>query len=218
MHVAALKFLYRITLNRPRVVERIPYPKIPKALPDVLTREGVMAIIAAVRSVKHRTIIATAYAAGLRITEACRLHTRGDIDSTRMLIHVRAGKGGKDRYVMLSDRLLVLLREYWRQARPEGIYLFPGQDPAQPITSDSVYRVFKKALAKTGLAKHATLHTLRHCFATHLMESGVDTRVIQALLGHGSIKTTSRYTHVSAQLIGRIKSPFDSAVQNHPGA
>lgn len=218
MHVAALKFLYRITLNRPRVVERIPYPKIPKTLPDVLTQEEVMAIIEAVRSVKHRTIIATAYAGGLRITEACRLQVRGDIDSTRMLIHVRAGKGGKDRYVMLSERLLILLREYWKQARPEGIYLFPGQDPDQPITSDSVYRVFKKALAKTGLAKHATLHTLRHCFATHLMESGVDTRVIQALLGHGSIKTTSRYTHVSGQLIGRTKSPFDSAVQNRPGA
>lgn len=210
MFVAGIKFFYRVTLNRPEEVERIPYPKIPKTLPDVLTQEEVAAIIDAVESVKYRAIIATTYAAGLRITEACGLHCRGDIDSKRMLIHIRAGKGGKDRYVMFGERLLLLLREYWKQTRPKGLYLFPGQDPDQPISPVSVYKVFKKALKKTDITKHVTLHTLRHCCATHLMEAHTDIRVIQALLGHGSIRTTSRYTHVSAELIARTKSPFDS--------
>jgi integrase/recombinase XerD len=219
MFVAAIKFFYRVTLNRPHEVETIPYPKVPKALPDVLTQDEVMAIIDAVESVKYRTIIATVYAAGLRITEACGLHCRGDIDSKRMLIHVRAGKGGKDRYVMLSERLLVMLREYWKQARPKGLYLFPGSHPDQPITPASVYAVFKKAVRKTGITKHVTLHTLRHCFATHLLEAHIDTRVIQALLGHGSVRTTCRYTHVSGHLIARTTSPFDSAgVEMNPSA
>jgi len=209
MYVAALKFLYRITLNRPQEVEGIPYPKIPKALPDVLTQQEVMAIIEAVQSPKYKAIIATAYAAGLRITEACGLRCRGDIDSTRMLIHIRSGKGAKDRYVMLSERLLVMLRDYWKQTRPKGLYLFPGARPDQPITAVSVYKVFKKALNKTGITKHVNLHTLRHCFATHLLEAGTDIRVIQALLGHGSMRTTSRYTHVGGELVARTKSPFD---------
>jgi integrase/recombinase XerD len=210
MFVAGIKFFYRVTLNRPEAVERIPYPKIPKTLPDVLTQEEVAAIINAVESVKYRTIIATTYAAGLRITETCRLHARGDIDSNRMLIHIRGGKGGKDRYVVFGERLLMLLREYWIRTRPEGLYLFPGQDPDQHISPVSVYQVFKKALGKTGITKHVTLHTLRHSCATHLTEAHTDIRLIQVLLGHGSIRTTSRYTHVSAELIGRIKSPFES--------
>jgi site-specific recombinase XerD len=210
MFVAGIKFFYRVTLNRPEEVERIPYPKIPKTLPNVLTQEEVAAIINAVESMKYRTIIATTYAAGLRISETCRLHTRGDIDSGRMLIHVRAGKGGKDRYVMLGERLLGLLREYWTQTRPKGLYLFPGQHPDQPISPVSVYQVFKKAVKETSTTKHVTLHTLRHCCATHLAEAHTDIRLIQALLGHGSIRTTSRYTHVSAELIARIKSPFES--------
>jgi len=210
MFVAGIKFFYRVTLNRPGEVERIPYPKIPKTLPDVLTQEEVAAIIDAVESVKYRAIIATTYAAGLRITEACRLRARGDIDSNRMLIHIRAGKGGKDRYVVFGERLLMLLRDYWKQTRPKGLSLFPGQDPDQPIRPVSVYQVFKKALKKTNITKHVTLHTLRHSCATHLTEAHTDIRLIQALLGHGSIRTTSRYTHVSAELIGQIKSPFES--------
>jgi site-specific recombinase XerD len=219
MFVAAIKFFYRVTLSKPREVETIPYPKVPKALPEVLTHDEVIAIIDAIESIKYRTIVATAYAAGLRITEACGLHCRGDIDSKRRLIHVRAGKGGKDRYVMLSERLLVMLTDYWKQVRPKGLYLFPGSHPDQPITPASVYTVFKKALKKTGVTKHVTLHTLRHCFATHLLEAHTDTRVIQALLGHGSIKTTCRYTHVSGHLIARTKSPFDSVgVEINPPA
>jgi site-specific recombinase XerD len=210
MHVAALKFLYRITLNRPEEVDRVPYPKTPKRLPDVLSQKEIADILHAVESLKYRTIIAAAYAGGLRITEACSLKCRGDIDSNRMQIHVRGAKGAKDRFVMLSERLLMLLRQYWEQAKPQGIYLFPGKTPDQPITPASVYRIFKKALKTTGITKHVTLHTLRHSCATHLMEAHTDIRVIQAILGHGSIRTTCRYTHVSATLAAGVKSPFDS--------
>ena len=209
MHVAALKFLYRITLNRPEEVQRIPYPKARKTLPDVLSQDEILALLRAVQSIKYRTIIATAYATGMRISEICRLRCSGDIDSTRMLIHVRNGKGAKDRYVTLSRRLLHLLHQYWKHVHPQGPYLFPGQEKNRPITATSVCHTFKKAVAAAGISKSVTFHTLRHSFATHLMESGEDLRVIQVLLGHASIRTTSRYTHVSAHLISRTKSPLD---------
>jgi site-specific recombinase XerD len=209
MHVAALKFLYRHTLHRPQEVERIPYPKIPKTLPDVLSLDEVAQLLDAVGSITYRAIISTAYAAGMRISEVCRLRCPEDIDSKRMVIHVRNAKGAKDRYVTLSERLLSLLQEYYRRMRPQGPYLFPGQNPDQPVSPKSVSQVFTKALNESGITKHVTLHTLRHCYATHLLEAGEDVRVIQALLGHGSIRTTTRYTHVSVDLIGRIKSPFD---------
>src|SRR5208337_97566 len=138
MHVAAIKFLYRVTLNKPDHVQHIPYPKILNTLPQVLTRDEVLAILQQIRSVKCRAIVTTAYAAGMRISEVCALSARGDIDSQRMLIHVRSGKGGKDRCVMLSHHLLVLLREYWKQARPTGWCLFPGKGPDQPIMPCSV--------------------------------------------------------------------------------
>lgn len=209
MHVAAIKFLYRVTLKTPEKVDHIPYPKIPKTLPEVLTKKEVLAIIREIRSLKHRAIVSTAYAAGMRISEVCALRARGDIDSQRMLIHIRAGKGGKDRCVMLSHDLLILLREYWRYSKPTGLFLFPGQSPDQPITPSSVREVFKKATQAAGIAKPVTFHTLRHSFATHLIEYGTDIRVIQVLLGHGSIRTTTRYTHVSPHWISRIKSPLD---------
>jgi site-specific recombinase XerD len=209
MHVAAIKFLYRITLNRPEEVERIPYPRIPKALPDVLSQEEILAIIQALRSMKHATIIATAYGTGMRISEVCRLRRSGDIDSGRMVIHVRRAKRGKDRYVTLSPHLLVLLRTYYTQDRPFGDYLFPGRYPGTHISPSTVRQIFAKAVKSLGLSKNVTLHTLRHSFATHLLEDGLDIRVIQVLLGHGSIRTTSRYTHVSTDLIGRIISPLD---------
>src|SRR5208337_2632333 len=209
MHVAAIKFLYRVTLNKPDHVQHIPYPKILNTPPQVLTRDEVLAILQQIRSVKCRAIVTTAYAAGMRISEVCALSARGDIDSQRMLIHVRSGKGGKDRCVMLSHHLLVLLREYWKQARPTGWCLFPGKGPDQPIMPCSVRGAFKKAVHAAGISKPVTFHTLRHSFATHLLESGTDLRVIQALLGHGSIRTTTRYTHVSPHWIGRIKSPLD---------
>ena len=214
MHVAGIKFLYRITLRTPEKVDQIPWPKSPKTLPEVLTKEEILAVLEHVRSLKHRAIITAAYAAGMRISEVCALHVRGDIDSKQMLIHIRSGKGGKDRWAMLSDRLLNLLREYWRQTRPTGPFLFPGQDPDHPISPSSVREVFKKALRESGISKPVTFHTLRHSFATHLLESGTDLRVIQALLGHVSIGTTTRYTHVSTHLIRLTRSPLDNPKSN----
>jgi site-specific recombinase XerD len=175
----------------------------------VVSHQEVLALFEAIRSIKYRALIATAYASGMRISEVCRVRCQGDIDSERMLIHIRTAKGQKDRYVMLSERLLVLLREYWRQSRPQGIYLFPGKDPDRPITAASVYRVFNTAVRDAGFSKDLTFHCLRHSFATHLLEEGTGLRVIQALLGHASIRTTCRYTRVSADLIGRTKSPLD---------
>lgn len=216
LYIAAIKFFYGHTLKRPQVAERISYPKVPKSLPDILSAEEVLDILDAVESIKHRAIIATAYASGMRISEACGLHSRGDIDSERMLIHVRQGKGAKDRYVMLSEQLLVFLRQYYRQTRPSGIYLFPGQDPDTHISPSSVRSVFNKAVRGLRIPKKITFHCLRHSFATHLHEAGTDIRVIQALLGHSSIRTTTRYTHVSNAHIGKTKSPLDLIVQRRP--
>jgi site-specific recombinase XerD len=208
-HIAAIKFFYAKTLKQPDIVQNISYPKVPKSLPDIFSPEEILALFEALESIKYRAIVATAYASGMRISEVCRLRCEGDIDSERMLIHVRNGKGAKDRYVMLSQQLLTFLRQYYTQVRPSGIYLFPGKDPDQPISPSSVRKVFKKAMRKVGTAKHITFHSLRHSFATHLHEAGTDLRVIQVLLGHSSIGTTSRYTRVSNAHIAETKSPLD---------
>ena len=165
-------------------------------------------IFAAIRSVKHKAIIATAYAAGLRISEVCALRV-SDIDSQRMRIHVRAGKGKKDRYVMLGESLLALLRQYYQKARPQGEYLFPGYKPQRPICTTAVRQVLRKVVRETGLSKKVTMHTLRHCFATHLLEAGTDIRILQVLLGHSSIRTTLRYTHITDRLVQNLVSPLD---------
>jgi integrase/recombinase XerD len=144
----------------------------------------------------------------LRISEACKLRPE-DIDSARMLIHVRLGKGKKDRYVMLSERLLAMLREYWRQARPEGGWFFPGRSKDQPLSGAAVNKALKAAAKRIGLRKRITPHLLRHSFATHLHEGGADIRLIQVLLGHSSIRTTARYTQVSQRHIGSVRSPLD---------
>jgi len=208
MYVAAIKFLYATTLERPEVAGKIPWPKRPQTLPDILTGEEVERLFREIRSLKHRAILMTAYGAGLRISEACSLAT-SDLDSKRMLIHVREGKGSKDRYVMLSERLLDVLRVYFRTARPQEPYLFYGDIPGRPITPDAVQRVLRKAVLACGFTKRVTPHTLRHGFATHLLEAGVDIRTIQRLLGHASIQTTARYTKVTERHIGRTKSPLD---------
>lgn len=207
-YVNALKFLYSVTLKRPEVVKDIPHPKRPKVLPVILSPEEVLSFFERVRSVKYKAIIATAYAAGLRISEACALRIT-DIDSKRMRIHIRSGKGKKDRYVMLGESLLALLREYYKAARPEGEYLFPGQKPGTHLSTASVSRVVWRVNREAGFSKKATMHTFRHCFATHLMEAGTDIRVLQVLLGHSSIKTTLRYTHITDRLIGKLVSPLD---------
>jgi len=208
MYVNALKFLYTITLKRPEAVKGISHPKRPKTLPVILSPEEVLRVLAAISSVKYKAIIATAYAAGLRISEVCGLRL-ADIDSQRMRIHVRSGKGKKDRSVMLGESLLALLRQYYQKVRPQGEYLFPGQKPQRPLSTTAVRQVLRKVIRETGLAKRVTMHTLRHCFATHLLEAGTDTRILQVLLGHSSIRTTLRYTHITDRLVQKLASPLD---------
>ena len=208
MYVAAIKFLYATTLERPEVAAKIPWPKRAQTLPDILTGEEVEQLFREITSLKHRAILMSAYGAGLRVSEACSLGV-SDIDSKRMLIHVREGKRSKDRYVMLSRRLLDVLRAYFKSARPQGPYLFPGDIPGRPITTDAVQRVLRKVVVGCGFTKRVTPHSLRHGFATHLLEAGQDIRTIQRLLGHTSIQTTARYTKVTERHIGRTKSPLD---------
>jgi integrase/recombinase XerD len=216
MHVAALKFLYGVTLGRPEEAVRVPWPRVPVKLPDILDGSEVERLFGAIESVKHRAIVMTAYGAGLRITEACSLRTT-DIDSRRGVIHVRDGKRGRDRFVMLSPRLLAFLREYWRAVRPSGPALFPGATAGSVVSPRTVRAALRKAVAGAGIKKRVTPHVLRHCFATHLLEGGTDLRVIQTLLGHGSIRTTARYTQVSTRLIARTRSPLDGNNHRSPG-
>jgi integrase/recombinase XerD len=214
MYVNALKFLYTITLKRPEAVKGISHPKRPKTLPVILSPQEVLRVFEAIRSVKHKAIMATAYAAGLRVSEVCGLRI-ADIDSQRRRIHIRAGKGKKDRYVMLGESLLALLRQYYQAVRPKGEYLFPGQKPQRHITPTAVRQVLQKVIREAGLAKRVTMHTLRHCFATHLLEAGTDIRILQVLLGHSSIRTTLRYTHITDRLVQKLVSPLDMI---HPAA
>lgn len=207
MHVAGLKFLYGVTLDRQKVVERIPWPKVPHKKPDILSGSEVLALLKAVSPLVPAMAMTTAYAGGLRVSEVCRLRVE-DIDSKRGVIHVRLGKGNKDRYVMLSSRLLLVLRAYWAQEKPQG-WLFPGVKKGQPLTPDAVRKALERATKATKLRKRLTMHGLRHAFATHLLEAGTDIRLIQVLMGHASIRTTARYTHVSAKTIASTKSPLD---------
>jgi site-specific recombinase XerD len=206
--LAALKFLYDVTLNRPEVVARVPYPKLPKKLPDILSQSEVVSLLEAVPSLKHRTILMASYGAGLRIGEACALH-HSDIDSPRMLIKVRQGKGKKDRYVMLAQKLLLGLREYFRVTRPPKPWLFPGQNPGQHLCPGTVREKLHQAVEAVGLTKRVTPHGLRHSFATHLLDAGTDIRTIQVLLGHSSIRTTQLYTQVSQAHLAGTQSPLD---------
>jgi site-specific recombinase XerD len=207
-HVAGLRFLYGVTLGRPEVDAKIPWPKAPQHKPDVLSGTEVMQLFEAVSELKYRVIVMTAYSAGMRIGEVCRLQV-ADIDSKRGVMHVRQGKGKKDRYVMLSPRVLKALRSYWQIVRPRGPFLFPGRESDTPISQQAVREALRTALLKTGIQKRVTFHSLRHAFATHLLEAGSDIRVIQALLGHASLRTTEQYAHVSQRHIASTKSPLD---------
>ena len=207
-NVAALKFFYTHTLKRPEEVASIPWPKVPRPLPDILSGSEVECLLTTLHTFHHRVITMTAYGSGLRINEACSL-TPEDIDSKRMLIHIRDGKRGRDRYVMLPERVLKWLREYWRMARPRSSWLFPGRNPENHISKGAVEEAVRKAAQEAGIPKRVTPHVLRHSFATHLLETGTDIRTIQVLLGHNSIRTTERYTHVSRAHVGRVKSPLD---------
>jgi integrase/recombinase XerD len=206
--MAALKFLYTVTLKRPWTVDRIPFPKRrPAKLPTVLTPAEITALFAALRSPKYRALFMACYGAGLRIMEACQLRV-GDIESRRMVIRVHQGKGCKERYTLLSSRLLEALRCYWRIDQPTD-WLFPGQGPSGHLTTKSARTAFRSACEQAGLGARCTPHVLRHSFATHLLDAGTDLVLIQALLGHVSIRTTSRYTHVSVARIQQTVSPLD---------
>jgi integrase/recombinase XerD len=205
--LAALRFLYEVTLGRKDVLERIPFPKQPKRLPVVLSPDEVARFFAGLGDIKHRAILMTAYAAGLRLSEVIGLRI-ADLDSKRMVIRVRQAKGRRDRYVMLSPRLLALLREYWKVVRPTD-WLFPGDVPGKPITGKAVHKICVRAAQDAGLGKHVTVHTLRHSFATHLLEAGTDLRTIQVLLGHRKLETTAIYTHVSPAAVEATRSPLD---------
>jgi site-specific recombinase XerD len=205
--VCALRFFYGVTLGRTAIVERIPYARKRRQLPVILSAEEVVRFFAAVPSLKHRTALMTAYAAGLRVSEAVRVKLT-DIDSRRMLIRVEQGKGGRDRYIMLSSQLLVVLRAYWRETRPAH-WLFPGQDDSRPLDPSVLQATCRTARAAAKLGKPVTVHTLRHSFATHLLEAGTDIRIIQVLLGHRDLSTTARYTQVAVTTIGNTASPFD---------
>jgi len=207
-YVASLKFLYGVTLDRLDVSSKIPWPKVAVKQPDILSGTEMAWILTAITQLKYRVAMATAYGGGLRVSEACRLQV-GDIDSKRGVIHIRAGKGRKDRSVMLGDRLLQTLRQYWSLVRPRGPYLFPGGKPGKPMSPTSLRKALYEAVAKVGLKKRVTLHLLRHSFATHLLESGTDIRVVQIILGHSSIRTTQHYTRVSTRHLATRKNPLD---------
>ena len=206
--VAAIRFLYKVTLKWDwRVEEVVPTCRKPQRLPVVLSRDEVLRFLDAVELLKHRVILTVCYAAGLRISEAVRL-TPAAIDSQRMVIRVAEGKGRKDRYVMLSSKLLDILRDYWRTARPKQ-WLFPGDLPGQPISPCAVEIACRTARHRCNISKPITPHALRHAFAVHLLETGADLRTIQLLLGHRSLSTTARYLRLATNKVCATASPLD---------
>ncbi|MBY3220910.1 tyrosine-type recombinase/integrase [Rhizobium laguerreae] len=205
--VCALRFFFGVTLGHAAIPERIAYARTPAKLPTILNGDEIVRFLEAVPSLRTRTALTTAYAAGLRASEAVHLKVR-DVDGERGIIRVEHGKGGKDRNVMLSAQLLAILRVYWRLARPE-VWLFPGRDETKPIDVQVLYSACRSACTAAGIDKRVTVHTLRHSFATHLLESGTDIRIIQVLLGHNNLSTTARYTKVSNTLIRSTTSPLD---------
>jgi site-specific recombinase XerD len=205
---SSLKFLYDTTLNRGWEMEKIPRAKKEQKLPQVLSQKEVKSILATIKNTKHKAILTTIYAAGLRVSEAVSLKI-SDIDSLNMQIKVRQGKGRKDRLTLLSNGNLMVLRDYFKYFKPKN-WLFPGEDRDKHLSTRSVERIMKEAVKKAGITKPVTVHTLRHSFATHLLESGVDIYYIQRLLGHSNIKSTSIYLHMTNIKLKEIKSPFDT--------
>jgi integrase/recombinase XerD len=206
--VAALRFLYKVSLKKDWPFDDvIPAPKKPQTLPIVMSPEEVLQFLGCVGNTKHRAILTTCYAAGLRISEAVSL-TVPDIDSARMVIRVDQGKGQKDRYVMLSPKLREILRDWWRVEKPRQ-WLFPGDIPGQHISKDAVEQACQKARRRCPIPKPTTPHSLRHAFAVHLLESGTDVRTIQLLLGHRSLATTARYLRIATSKVCSTTSPID---------
>lgn len=205
--VSAFRFFFKHTVPVSWSVERLPYHKKPRRLPVILSREEVIRLFEAACGLVWRAIFATLYGAGLRLAECLHLRV-ADIDSGRMVLEVRAGKGAKDRYVPLPKRLLRLLREYWRAGRPEG-YLFSGKVPERPLDPSTVQRRFQRAVERADIRKKVTPHSLRHAFATHMLEDGTHIRALQVILGHASLKTTTIYLHCTEEYMCEVRSPLD---------
>lgn len=211
--VAALRFFFNHTVDRPDLARKLIRLRYPRKLPVVLSADEVARLLAATTCRKHRAALSVAYGAGLRVAEVASLKV-GDIDSRRMLIVVERGKGGQGRHALLSTDLLGLLRAWWQEGRQHGVmrpggWLFPGQDPAKPITTRQLSRVVEAAATAAGLTKNVSPHTLRHSFATHLLEDGTDIRVIQVLLGHAKLDNTALYTRVATKTVRTVTSPLD---------
>jgi integrase/recombinase XerD len=209
VYAGALKFLYSVTLGRADAIAQMPRRRVPMRVPVVLTGGEVARLLAALRSEKQRALVMLTYGAGLRVSEACKLRM-DDIDPKRMVLRIQNAKRGRERYVMLSPRLLATLRAYWKIARPSGPHLFPGRGSNTVLTREAVHKAIVKAARSAGLTKRISPHTLRHSFATHLLEAGTDLRTLQVLLGHASLHSTMVYLHVSTARVQSIVSPLDA--------
>ncbi|MBE9527472.1 MAG: tyrosine-type recombinase/integrase [Proteobacteria bacterium] len=209
----AIRFLFNVTLNKPECIRDLKLVSVPRKLPIILSREEVARLIEATEHPKYRAIFSVAYGAGLRISEIAALKI-ADIDSDRMTLHIEQGKGRKDRYAMLSPALLQCLRDWWFYGHEHrlllnGGWLFPGQNPVNPISNRQLGHVCRLVTKSAGLDKRVSMHMFRHAFATHLLEQGVDIRVIQVLLGHSKLETTSLYTQVATKLLKKVTSPLE---------
>ena len=212
---AALRFLFVKTLRRPYLPDDIPFPKRQRRLPTILDQQEVARLIECASNLMHRTMMMMLYATGLRRAEMCHLKV-SDIDSKRMVIHVRQGKGGRDRDVLLTPKLLDTLREYWRWMKPKT-YLFPGTVKADvPITEKILWQAVNEAAKRAGITKHVSPHSLRHCFATHMLEAGADLRTIQVLLGHSKLAHTTVYLHLSQRHLQAVPSPLEAIEVSSP--
>ena len=209
---SSLKFLYFNTLNQDWFLKKIPLMKKEKKLPVVLTKEQVQVIFSVIKNIKYLCIFKIIYSSGLRVSEASRLKVR-DIESDQMRIRVEQGKNRKDRYTILSQNALETLREYWKVFKPKE-YLFKGNRPLKPITTRPIQAAFRRIRSKAGIKEQATLHSLRHSFATHLLEAGYDIMTIKMLLGHSCVKTTCIYLHVMRDGKINLKSPLDMPIEN----
>lgn len=208
VYAGAIKFLYRVTLGRPEQVLSVTQRKVPMRVPTILSGTEIERLLGAMTSNKHRALVMLAYGAGLRVSEVAALEIQ-DIDAKRMVLRIRNAKRGRERYVMLSPVLLQTLRAYWKEARPQGPSLLPGSDPARLLTRCAIHKAIRVAARRAGIDKRISPHSLRHSFATHLLEAGTDLRTLQVLLGHASVRSTTSYLHVSTARVQALRSPLD---------